>query len=377
MSVKGSLLVVMVAACGTDSIRVPITVPGRPALFSGRTNGGAWHSFAGEPEAKTTSYTVDVDGDFELALVCVHSNRAVVAGEVFGTFDDADVTIGSWQVPDCTEPATAVAPTIDITGQLDTQGNVAIDDRVRYVIGGEPFDLAVAEGLHDIVVHSNFTVLIEHDRELTESTSVGTLPIAARGTPMVSKSFSVSTDPDERRPIVVTTLETRNGTQFSWPNQPLDQAVFVPPEQLAANDTQRFEVYVQGGSGARWASLSHFDQVPPDFGLLPRLEPIATLPEGIAAIWSPLHAFYTTAGFVAAAGGGTGGTGTYVNEAHVTASKLWIERNSPSLLTFDDQVPGYRTEWSFAPVAWTFTVELWSPSTIIESLTHAASPYGR
>jgi len=243
--VKGLLLAVMVAACGTDTIRIPISVPGRPALFSGRSNGGEWHSFAGQPQAGTTYYTIDIDGDFELAMVCTHSNRAFIAGEVFGTYDDANVTIGSWQPPDCTEPEIAVGPTIDITGVLDSVGSVAISDAARYAITGEQFVLPIAAGHHDIFVYGDYTVLIHHDVDLLTNTFVGILPVGAQGTPMLEKEFSPGAVPDEAI-TVITRLVTRNGARFEWANQGIDSAIFVPSGQLEADDLQTFDDQVSG-----------------------------------------------------------------------------------------------------------------------------------
>ncbi len=377
--VRALPLLVLVAGCGTDTLSVPLTVPGRPALFLGRTNGGGWTSFAGEPNATTTSYTIDVDGDFELVLVCIHSNRAAVIGELFGTYADANVTIASWRAPDCTEPALSTGPMITVTGTLDSTGSVALGtDRMFTTLGDHlGFSLSVAPGLHDLFASSDHMVLIDHDRELLDSGSVGTVQIGGTGTLMFTKSFSVPAEAGELPPVAVTTLVTRNGTVFDWSAQSIDAPVFLPPEQLGADDQQTFDVHVAtSDSGERHARLSNFDQVPPDFTLLPRVQPVGVYAEDVVAHWYPFSDFYTTAHFDAIPANQT----DYVNEAQVTASKLWLDQQpvgSTLVLALDKTFPGYRAEWDFVAANWRFTVERWSPDELVESLTYKTYPFGR
>ena len=54
-------------------------------------------------------------------------------------------------------------------------------------------------------------------------------------------------------------------------NQGIDSAIFVPSGQPGADDVQTFDVYTAGALGRRFAELTNFDQVPPDFAFLPRL----------------------------------------------------------------------------------------------------------
>jgi hypothetical protein len=357
--VRASLFVVVLTACGSDAMTIGLVAPGEPSFFKGQIAGGSWQTFTGTFDGRATSYELAIDGDFELVMVCEYASGTFVAGELFGTADDAPVTIGTWHVPSCAE-AEAVAPEVEVTGMLDAQGLVAIADANAFVLDPtEPFSLSIAPGVHDIAItNNNFEVAIEHDVAITSALDLGTLTL--HGSSMVTNNYSASLTPDEVADAW-SQVDTRNGTSLVFNFDP-KMAVFVTPDQLAYGDVQSFHFVVQGDGNQRSAVATGFSATPPQFELLQPLMPYGWTPSEHAVRWPPIGDFYST---LRVEFSGAEGTET------ATASKLWLERHVATRIAFDEtEPPGYRWQ-TLAPTA-SLTAELWSPDLVLTSSTTRA-----
>ena len=355
---RALLFVVGLAACGSETTTLDVIAPGEQTFFKGQIDGRPWQTFTGTFDGTATSYELAIDGDFELAMVCVQSDGRFVAGEVFGTVDDAIVTIGSWNVPSCVETAAAV-PELAITGMLDRQGAVAIADAIQFVDPTTPFSLLVTPGVHDIAIaSSNFDISIQHDVVITAATDLGTLPF--HGSAMVTNDYAASLTPDETA-NGWTEVATRNATTLIFNFDP-KVSVFVPPDQLLYGDAQSYHFVANGYGTTRSAVASGFVNTPLQFDLLAPVMPFVPVGEH-AVRWTPITDYYST--LRVEFSGVADGTET------ATASKLWLDRRALKQISFDEvDPPGYR--WHTANPSATLTAELWSPYVVLESSTTRA-----
>jgi hypothetical protein len=354
-----ALLLAAFGACGTDPATVTLVVPGTPAYFKGQVAGGPWQTFAGTWDSVNTMYTLAIDGDFELVMVC-DSADSFQAAELFGTADDATVSIGSWNLPTCA-PTPDAAPTTRITGMVDQAGFVAMVDATTVVSDPSmPYSLEVPTGLRDLAfTNFNFGIAIIHDLSIAGPTDEGTFSFT-RAAPMLTNDYEVSLVADEITQAQ-TQVVTRNGTTLTFNFSP-KMAVFVPPEQLSYGDTQTFSFFAVSADGdQRTATASGFADVPPQFDLLAPLPPFTWNPRDRALTWTPITDFYTSAS-AAFVDNNTSAIQT------ATASKLWLEGHATRTIAFDEtNPPGYRASWhTLAPQA-SAIAELWSPGLILRS----------
>lgn len=353
---RALLFVVGVAACGSETTTLDVIAPGEQSFFKGQIDGRPWQTFTGTFDGAATSYELSIDGDFELAMVCEHSDGRFVASEVFGTFDDATVTIGSWNVPSCVETE-ELAP-VQVTGMLDLQGEIVIADAMQFVDPTTPFSLLVTPGVHDIAIaSSNFDISIQHDVAITAAIDLGTLPF--HGSSMVTNDYAASLTPEETA-NAWTEVATRNATTLIFDLDP-KESVFVPPDQLLYGDAQSYH-FVAGGFGTtRSAVASGFVNTPLQFDLLAPVMPFVSVDEH-AVRRTPITDYYSTLRIEFS---NTDGTET------ATASKLWLDRRALKQISFDEiDPPGYR--WHTANPSATLTAELWSPYLVLESSTTRA-----
>jgi hypothetical protein len=352
--VRALLFVVGLAACGSDTTTLDVIAPGEQSFFKGQIAGRPWQTFAGTFDGAATSYELSIDGDFELVMVCERSDGRFFAGEVFGTEDDATVTIGSWNVPSCIEAADVV-PTLAVTGMLDLQGQIAIAGAMEFVDPTTPFSLLVTPGVHDIAItSSNFDIAIQHDVAIATAMDLGTLPF--HGSAMVTNDYEASLTPDETA-NGWTEIATRNATTLIFDFDP-KESVFVPPDQLLYGDVQSYHFVANGLGTTRSAVASGFANTPLQFDLLAPVMPFVPVDEHTVR-WTPITDYYST---LRIEFGGTEGTET------ATASKLWLDRRALTRISFDEiDPPGYR--WHTTNPAPTLTAELWSADLVLESAT--------
>jgi hypothetical protein len=355
-----TLLLATLVGC-SDSTTVELVAPGQPVYFKGTIDGRAWQNITGVFDGVGTHYSLAIDGDFELTMVCEHGDGTFFASQVYGTVDDAAVTLGSWGVPDCTDLVDSPVH-VDVTGLLSQQGILAIGDSTLFWTDlADPFTIEVVPGVHDIAfTNTNFVVSIVHDQQIAGATDLGGLTFGS-GTAMVTNGYSASLVPSETA-AAFTQVETRNRTSLRYDFDP-NAAVFVPPEQLAYGDTQTFYFVAQGDLTERSAIATDFDSSPSQFDLLALLDNYHwSSPITRSVTWSPTSDFYSSL-FVAF----TSAQGTEV----ATASKQWLDAHDPTTIAFDETgPPSYR--WTTVNPSTTLTVELWSPGLILLSSTGQA-----
>lgn len=348
--------VAVLAACGADPTPIQLVVTGpQPVYFMAQIAGRPWQAVTGVYDGINSTYQLAIDGDYELAMVC--SDTSFRAGELFGTADDAIVTIGSWHAP-CAEPppvTETTGPTFEVIGQLDQQGFVSIGSQ-RFTVSDPtlPFMIEVPAGIYDVAYTSfNFVVGISHDHAISGPTDLGLLSFAD-ASPMLTNDYEFQTTATELG-VAATRVVTRNNTVMSFMYSPR-AAVFVSGDQLVYGDTQSFTF----STGLRSGSAIDFTSVPSPFELLATLQPYAWDKATRSARWSQTDDFFTTASV-------SFGDGT--NSEAVTASKLWIDQHDPKVLAVDEAgPPGYR--WTIGVgVDSTLVVERWSPNLVLSSQT--------
>ena len=353
---RALLLVVGLAACGSETTQIQLVVAGpQPVYFMAQIAGRPWQAITGTYDGVNNAYELAIDGDFELAMVC--DDMAFHAGELFGTADDAIVTIGSWHAP-CAVPPPVMeigGPKFEVIGQLDQQGFVSIgSQRVTVNDPTLPFLLELPAGTYDVAYTSfNFVVGISHDRMISGPTDLGNLSFA-EASAMLTNDYEFQTTAGESGDAS-TNLITRNNTVLDFNYAP-SQAVFVSGDQLAFGDAQSFTY----STGLRSGSVIDFDTVPSQFDLLAPLQPYAWNKSTRSIQWSQTGDFFTTASVEF-------GDGT--NTEAVTASKLWIDQHDPQVLAVDESgPPGYRWKIGMGVNA-VLDLERWSPDLVLESQT--------
>ncbi|HEX7699317.1 MAG TPA: hypothetical protein VF403_01265 [Kofleriaceae bacterium] len=355
---RALLFVVGLAACGSETTTVGLVAPGEQRYFEGKIDGRPWQKFTGTFDGAATSYELSIDGDFELVMACELRDGRFNAGELFGTGDDATVTIGSWSVPSCVE-AEDVAPNVPVTGMLELQGQIAIADAIQFVDLTTPFSLLVTPGVHDIAItSSNFDISIQHDVAIATATDLGTLPF--HGSAMVTNDYEASLTADETA-NGWTEVATRNATTLIFDFDP-KMSVFVPPDQLLYGDAQTYHFVAQGNGTNRSAIASGFANTPHQFDLLAPVMPYAWTSGEHSVRWTPITDYYSTLRIEFSSSDGS---------ETATASKLWLDRRALTRITFDEtEPPGYH--WQTVNPSTTLTAELWSPDLVLESSTTRA-----
>jgi hypothetical protein len=357
--VRALLFVVGLAACGSETMTIDLLAPGQQRYFEGQIDGRPWQKLTGTFDGAATTYELSIDGDFELVMACEYGAGTFVGGELFGTVDDAIVTIGTWNVPSCIA-GEDVAPNVPVIGMLGTPGAITIADAMQIVPDAETsFSLLVTPGVHDIAfTNTNFDISIQHDVRIATATDLGALPSPA--SPMVTNDYEASLTPDELA-NAWTQVVTRNGTTLTFVSDP-KTSVFVPPDQLAYGDAQTYHFVAQGYGTYRSAVASGFVNTPQQFDLLAQVMPFAWTVGEHSVRWTPITDFYSTASIEFSDSFGT---------ETMTASKFWLERHATTRLVFDeDDPPGYR--WHLMNPVPRLDVELWGPDLVLQSSTTRA-----
>ena len=358
-------LLVLVVACNTDHVALPLVAPGEPELVAYAIGYGPWHTIDGHFDGDTTTYQLDLDGDYSLALVCLDPDGTFHATEVFGTLDDAEITIGSWQLPDCrprVDPGSDGGPAVEVEAEIVDASHVALDSGAARVADVLPWALetSVAPGTHDVILWGDTEMRIVRDVPFVASRNeLGVLAVAEASSAFMSRPFDVPVMGDEMATTSFT-LTTPNGTVMQYSASP-ENAYFPPADALRPGDTEQFELIAYDVSGMRGAIETDFRETPPDIDLLPQIELPYVPADTLRLHWTPFAAFFTSA------------TMEYSNELgtqSASASKLWLERHAGTDIVFDEvDVPHYDPSWHVTLPAAKFTVERWSPAEILFTST--------
>ncbi|HEY6040422.1 MAG TPA: hypothetical protein VIV58_39330, partial [Kofleriaceae bacterium] len=358
------LLALALAACSTNSVSLPLVAPGEPELVAYASGYGPWRAIDGRFDGDTTTYQLELDGDYALALVCLEPGGAFHATEVFGTLDDAEITLGSWQLPDCRPPgeASAGGPAVEVEAQILDASHVALDGGAARIAPSLPWvlDTAVAPGTHDVILWGDSAMRIVRDVPFVASSNdLGVLAVAEASSLLVARSYDAGAIGDEMAAARFQ-LTTANGTVMRYSSSP-DAAYFPPASLLRPGDTEQFELIAYDVSGVRGAIETNFPETPPDVDLLPQIQLPYVPADSVRLHWQPFGAFFTSA------------TIEYSNELgtqSASASKLWLERHAGTDIVFDEvDVPHYDPSWHVTLPAAKFTVERWSPDEILFTST--------
>lgn len=326
---KKLLAAALLAACATEPKTVDFVVPGTPTLFEGKVADRPWETFTGTYDGMNTRYSLVLDGDFELLLVSRCPVMYANASELFGTSDEVEALLGSWQTSPC--PPDVGDPAM-VTGTMIETSELALDATGTHhnAAGfGNPFDFSLQThvGLHDLVLWNESELQIVHDVALADGTDLGAVSLDAGASSIPVAEVNVPVDPDED---VTTSVElvTRNGTSIHWSQAP--QHVFlIPTEQLGVGDRETFQFEALSDHSARFAIETGFVGLPGDFELLPRINSVTGSAGTLSATWTPFADYFTSATAVASDG-----------VKGVTMSRLWL-RAHPGPIAFDDAAPGF------------------------------------
>jgi hypothetical protein len=364
----------LVAGCGTDSASViPVVVPGQPELMTLKLGTGGWKAVAGTYDANenSTTYQVEVNDEFELVGACNRPNGTFVVSQAFGTVDDAIVTLGAWKVPDCVRINGFLPPpsmtNVMFTATADVETDLNVDMGGHTLHAGVPDTFTTWQGVHDVIATdtTDNRILVTHDVEINEGTDLGTLTVGARGEPMITQGYAVDLQPDEGQ-TVTTVFLTARGAFHGWTPADNTTASFVPPDQLAAGDLQRFAFQITAPPLTfRGATISGFERSAPEFQLLPRLATYSTQPGELGASWVPFSDFYTDVQVT---------LDNQKSTLAVSKSKLWLDRHETSTIDFDDDFDGYEPAWAIVNPYVSLEVRRWNQDITLFSGTGFPRP---
>ena len=367
MDVVKALLAIALVACNTDSVSLPLVAPGQPKLFAYASGYGPWHALSGRYDGTSTTYDLELDGDFSLAIVCIDPDGTYHAAEVYGTLDDAPITIGAWKVPDCTPPPAAqtgsdAGPMVEVTADILDASHFALDGNAARIAPTLPWevDTAVAPGIHDVILWGDAAMRIVRDVPFDMARNeLGTLVVAEASSAFIARPYDVPVIGDEAATTMFR-LTTANGTVMQYEASP-DAAFFPPISVLRTGDTKQFEIYVADTTVERGAILKDFDETAPDVDLLPQIELPYVPADAVRLHWKSFAVFFTSA------------TIEYkdaLGSQSASASKLWLDRHAGTDVVFDEvDVPHYDPSWHVTAPAVKFTVERWSPGEILFTST--------
>ena len=332
---------------------------------------GGWRAQAGDydADARATTYQIEISDDFELVGACTHADSSFVVSEIYGTVDDAEVTLGSWRVPDCTTDMNGTPPppndqTITVTGVTDVPATIYLDYEACTALAGQPFSYQTWPGTHDVLVESRSNVLLENGVDLTNTTDLGALSVGAQGTPLLSAALAFAKDPDENA-LVLTELVTARHMFHYIESTASDSALLVPPPLLAPADVQSVSITLGGRDTYRTTTLTVAGTSVPEVEFLPRLSPVTALADRTGVAWSPIDDDYTSAVVEAETLGAA---------QFVAASKQWLERHAPGELVLDTNVDGFDPSWQRAISSLIFLVERWSSDRVLSTQIYPTQP---
>lgn len=336
---------ILLAACGTDPKTIEVAIPGTQTLVTEKVDGGVWTELSGtfDRESNTTTYRIEIGDELELVAVCrpldAQGAWQFVAGELFATSEDAEVTLGSWHAPNCeyTGYEQLGDDAITVTGTSAAAMQIAIGNRpVQSVTAGNSFTYRSNPGVHDLIAYSNSKLLIDRGRTF-DGSPLAQLDVEQNGKEILE--IDVGELLTTNLTVEITSsLQTRSGATFSWSSP---ARLFAPAQLLEPGDQQRFQlkVYDPDAPAYRWIEVSDPGQFPAETLLTPIAYAMRHT-DHMGMTWSAIPDFFTTASVMTIQNGERRSTQS------VTASKLWLDRHGPNALDFDLDVDGYDPSWT-------------------------------
>ena len=338
-------LLAVTTACVADGIAPEAPAPtimtiagdGPETIFAMyRAGDGPWR----RAPATGSGFALEVTDDYILVTACSSANGTVVE-ELAATAADGP---GAGCAITSDDGGGAVAPDpVTATGTMAQAGTVSLGGTSD--TSGAPgwrFALDVAPGTHDLLaIGADGRAVVRRDLRVDGATPLPPVDVAS-GAPMIDAPIAGATADHGESVFADSWLSTKHGT-FVLSQDATAQAVLAPPSQVAAGDTQGFELDLDGNDTSRGAVWSAPGPAapPPSVALLPRIAGAAfTFPDGaIAATWPPLGAPVDRIELRV--------DGSWLSQ-HVIATASWLARHPDGALALDASAPGYAQRWRLA-----------------------------
>jgi hypothetical protein len=310
-----------------------------PVLIAYRNHGGAWQMPRATPIAG--HYTLQVAHVYQYLVVCAQGG--LFDAELYGATEQD----GPQQYAFCVTTTPPTPPQVTVTGTMIQAGTVTLGGGMATTIADAPFSLQTLAGDNDLIAFDATSVMVKRDQSITASTSLGTLDLASKGSPLDQVTLSISnTDADFQ------------GTAFTW-FTPHGMALWdgsgsqlgIPPAALLQSDDEPF-IEADDDSPDFTTSRDVSYVYDPRTGILPLVLPDAianptfdTSTPAVTGSWTripPSMGMWLNVGVSA----------TYQSTGvQVTAS--WLAEMGADKLTFDISPPpnGYQSAWQIAPTA--------------------------
>lgn len=334
-------LFAVTAACVADGVApeapaptiVTIAGDGPETIFAMyRAGDGPWR----RAPATGSGFALEVTDDYILVTACATANGIVVE-ELAATAADGP---GSACAVTSDDGAPAAPAPVTATGMMMEPGTVRLGGASEVSAApGWRFALDVPAGTYDLLaIGADGRAVVRRGLRVDGATPLPPVDVAG-GAPMIDAPIAGATPDPGESPFSASWVATEHG-MFVTSQDTTAHAVLAPPSQVAAGDTQGFELDLDGNGTSRSAVWrAHGPAAPPaSVALLPRIAgETFTFPGGaIAATWPPLGTPVDRIDLRADQGWG---------EQHVVATASWLARHADGALALDASAPGFSPAW--------------------------------
>ncbi len=341
-----SLAIVLVAACGgSDAIlaldadlspdsapfvpgpnTVTLDVSFQPPFFVRYRDGnGPWTT--AEP-ITPTRFELHITDAYDAMIACGDPSGAVDSQLIRRTFSDGAAAVACISI--------GYAPpsqmTVGIAGRMEQPGTVFFGDVVTSETGPWTFSLQTTPGVHDLIAVGSTSMAIRRDETVEDGGMIAPIDLAASGTAMAHRSFSVNARLDEviaSELRLVTAHET--ATMAGTPNN----LTVPPPALLQSTDTMQARITASSDTTSRTTLTPFTGQS--SFSLMPVLDEVAYSFGGrkVSVVWSALPSCTSVS------------LQLYSRRASqgISVSRRWLDTTGTNHLALDAFPPDYNPHW--------------------------------
>ena len=263
MGMRIAVACALVAGCSTTPAPFELVIAAQPDTVAFKPVGGDWSTVDQITRSdRSATYGIPPQ-DGTIAVACTQPSGVVQVEELFATAADYQLELYSYLVPwpqlNCTPPD--AGPLVEILGAVDEGATVWVGSDSFGGAGEWTYQEHVTEGVRDVVVASQTTVLIRRDQILLAPVDEG--PISLEGDGLSIGAFElvdtvVTDDYDDCfAGACYTQLVTANGTTATIDAG--NGVMFYFPSEILETDDRQALVLHGGGPGVGYAEDGYID----------------------------------------------------------------------------------------------------------------------